>query len=315
MSEYHLTVLLQQTVDALNVRENGIYADCTGGGGGHSAEILSRLGERGRLVVLDRDPDAVAVLRARFGGDPRVAVVHSEFGALRSVLDSLGIGLVDGVVADLGVSSHQLDDPARGFSYRYDAPLDMRMDPGSGITAAQMLAEIDERTLTRILFQYGEERYSKSIARAIIRAREKKPVETTFELSEIVKSAVPAAARRAGQPARKTFQAIRIALNHELDTLEESVNVMFDCLAVSGRLAIITFHSLEDKVTKHCMTEFCRGCDCDPSAPICTCGKKPRARLVFRSVVPDEAELETNNRARSARLRAAEKIRMSVYDD
>ncbi|MBQ6164816.1 MAG: 16S rRNA (cytosine(1402)-N(4))-methyltransferase RsmH [Clostridia bacterium] len=315
MSEYHLTVLLRETVDALNVKENGTYVDCTGGGGGHSAEILSRLGRGGRLIVLDRDPDAVAVLKERFAGDERVTVVHSEFSALRQVLDSLGVDLVDGVVADLGVSSHQLDDPARGFSYRYDAPLDMRMDPGSGITAAQLIETLDEREITRILYQYGEERYARSIARAIVRAREKKSIETTFELSEIVKSAVPAAVRRAGQPARKTFQALRIALNHELDTLEESINTMFDCLAVSGRIAIITFHSLEDKIAKHCITEFCRGCDCDPAAPVCTCGKKPRARTVFRSVTPGEEELENNSRARSARLRAAEKIRMSVFDD
>lgn len=315
MSEYHQTVLLRETVDALRVKENGIYVDCTGGGGGHSAEILSRLGKDGRLIVLDRDPEAIAVLHERFDGDGRVTVVHSEFSALREALDSLGIGLVDGIVADLGVSSHQLDDPARGFSYRFDAPLDMRMDPSGGITAAQLLDSLDEREISRILFQYGEERYARSIARAIVRAREKKKIETTFELSDIVKSAVPASARRNGQPARKTFQALRIALNHELDTLEESVNGMFDCLAVSGRLAIITFHSLEDKLTKHCMVEFCRGCVCDPSAPVCTCGRKPRAKLPFRSVVPDDAELESNNRARSARLRAAEKLRMSVYDD
>ncbi len=315
MPTYHQTVLLRETVDAVNVKNGGIYVDCTGGGGGHSAELLSRLDAGGRLIILDRDPDAVAHLKERFASDGRVSVVHSEFRDLRAVLDSLGVGLCDGVIADLGVSGHQLDEPSRGFSYRFDAPLDMRMDPESGESAADLLARLSEREIADILFRYGEERYARSIARSIIRAREKNPITTTLELSEIVKSAVPASARRAGQPARKTFQGLRIAVNHELDTLGESVDGMFDCLAVGGRIAVITFHSLEDKQVKHCFAEYCKGCVCSPEAPICTCGRKPRARLVFRSVTPSEEELEANNRARSARLRAAEKLRMSATDD
>ena len=251
-------------------------------------------------------------MTARFADDPRVTIIHDEYKNIRSILDAHGVGAVDGVIADLGISGRHVDAPERGFSYHFDAPLDMRMSQ-TGVSARDLVNELDEKTLSRIIFSYGEEKFARSIARNIVSARQKAPIETTFELVEIIKRSMPASRLRGSHPAKRTFQALRIAVNGELEDLGDSVDAMFDCLALHGRLAIITFHSLEDKEVKHRFAAFCRGCICDPSLPQCICGRTPRGKPVFRSVVPDAAEIEENNRARSARLRAVEKIHLTGF--
>ena len=304
----HVSVLLFEAVGSLNIKKDGVYVDCTAGGGGHSAEILKRL-ENGRLFALDRDPEAIAALKERFKGDERVTVVQTEFENIRSVLASYGEEHADGVLADLGVSSHQLDTAERGFSFHNDAPLDMRMSK-QGVSAADLVNSLSERELERIIRTNGEEKFSRSIARAIVRERQKKPVETTLELVEIIKSAMPEAAKRnPGHPARRTFQALRIEVNGELDRLESSLEEMFSSLCVGGRLSVITFHSLEDRIVKRKFASLCTGCTCPPSFPVCVCGKTPRGRLAFKSVLPGEQELEANPRSRSARLRSIEKLK------
>lgn len=304
----HVSVLLFEAVSSLDIKKDGVYVDCTAGGGGHSAEILKRL-ENGRLFALDRDPEAIAVLKERFKDDERVTVVRTEFENIRSVLASYGEEHADGVLADLGVSSHQLDTAERGFSFHSDAPLDMRMSK-QGVSAADLVNSLSERELERIIRTNGEEKFSRSIARAIVRERQKKPVETTLELVEIIKSAMPEAAKRnPGHPARRTFQALRIEVNGELDRLESSLEEMFSSLCVGGRLSVITFHSLEDRIVKRKFASLCTGCTCPPSFPVCVCGKTPRGRLVFKSVLPGEQELEANPRSRSARLRSIEKLK------
>ena len=304
----HVSVLLFEAVSSLDIKKDGVYVDCTAGGGGHSAEILKRL-ENGRLFALDRDPEAIATLKERFKGDERVTVVQTEFENIRSVLASYGEEHADGVLADLGVSSHQLDTAERGFSFHNDAPLDMRMSK-QGVSAADLVNSLSERELERIIRTNGEEKFSRSIARAIVRERQKKPVETTLELVEIIKSAMPEAAKRnPGHPARRTFQALRIEVNGELDRLESSLEEMFSSLCVGGRLSVITFHSLEDRIVKRKFASLCTGCTCPPSFPVCVCGKTPRGRLVFKSVLPGEQELEANPRSRSARLRSIEKLK------
>ena len=304
----HVSVLLYEAVSSLDIKKDGVYVDCTAGGGGHSAEILKRL-ENGRLFALDRDPEAIAALKERFKGDERVTVVRTEFENIRSVLASYGEEHADGVLADLGVSSHQLDTAERGFSFHSDAPLDMRMSK-QGVSAADLVNSLSERELERIIRTNGEEKFSRSIARAIVRERQKKPIETTFELVEIIKSAMPEAAKRnPGHPARRTFQALRIEVNGELDRLESSLEEMFSSLCVGGRLSVITFHSLEDRIVKRKFASLCTGCTCPPSFPVCVCGKTPRGRLVFKSVLPGEQELEANPRSRSARLRSIEKLK------
>ena len=304
----HVSVLLFEAVDSLNIKKDGVYVDCTAGGGGHSAEILKRL-ENGRLFALDRDPEAIAALKERFKGDERVTVVRTEFENIRSVLASYGEEHADGVLADLGVSSHQLDTAERGFSFHSDAPLDMRMSK-KGVSAADLVNTLSERELERIIRTNAEEKFSRSIARAIVRERQKKPIETTFELVEIIKSAMPEAAKRnPGHPARRTFQALRIEVNGELDRLESSLDEMFSSLNKGGRLSVITFHSLEDRIVKRKFAALCTGCTCPPSFPVCVCGKTPRGRLVFKSVLPGEQELEANPRSRSARLRSIEKLK------
>ena len=304
----HVSVLLFEAVSSLDIKKDGVYVDCTAGGGGHSAEILKRL-ENGRLFALDRDPEAIAALKERFKGDERVTVVRTEFENIRSVLASYGEEHADGVLADLGVSSHQLDTAERGFSFHSDAPLDMRMSK-QGVSAADLVNSLSERELERIIRTNGEEKFSRSIARAIVRERKKKPVETTLELVEIIKSAMPEAAKRnPGHPARRTFQALRIEVNGELDRLESSLEEMFSSLCVGGRLSVITFHSLEDRIVKRKFASLCTGCTCPPSFPVCVCGKTPRGRLVFKSVLPGEQELEANPRSRSARLRSIEKLK------
>ena len=309
MEFQHISVLLQEAVDALDVKESGVYVDCTAGGGGHSAEILSRLGPKGRLLCLDQDPDAIETLHARFDGDPRVSIVQTNFSAIRTVLQNQSIDRADGILADLGVSSHQLDTASRGFSFHADAPLDMRMSQ-SGVSAADLVNTCAQEELARILWQYGEEKCAKAIARNIVLARADKPIETTTELAELVKASIPARMRRAGgHPARRTFQALRIAVNGELDHLKTALDEMFDCLSVGGRLAVITFHSLEDRMVKQKFASLCKGCTCPPDFPVCVCGKTPKGALPQKAVEPSDEELSRNPRARSARLRVIEKLK------
>lgn len=304
-SFHHIPVLFEETVDSLNIKPDGIYVDCTAGGGGHSREIAKRL-TTGRLISIDRDPQAIETLRSRLSEFECVTLVHDNFFNIKNIISSLGISGADGILADLGVSSHQLDEPSRGFSFHHDAPLDMRMSL-EGVSAAQVINSLEQRELQRIIFEYGEEKFAPSISKAIVRAREQKPIETTLELAEIIKSAVPAAARRDGHPARRTFQAIRIYVNGELDGLENAVSDMFDCLNPGGRLSIITFHSLEGRAVKHVFSSLTKGCTCPKNFPVCVCGKKPRAK-VMKAVSPGEQELADNSRSRSARLRTAEKL-------
>lgn len=304
----HKPVLFAETVEALQIKPNGVYVDGTAGGGGHSAAIAARLSESGRLICIDQDPDAIAVLQERIGGLPQVTIVQENFARIDSVLSSLELPGADGILIDLGVSSHQLDTPERGFSFHTDAPLDMRMSQ-QGPTAAELINTLDERSLTRILSEYGEERYARSIARNIVRTREQEPMKTTLQLAELVKASMPAAARReGGHPARRTFQALRIAVNGELDMLSAGLDAMFERLNPGGRLAAITFHSLEDRMVKQRFASWCEGCVCPPDFPVCVCGRTPRARLPFKVKGPSAQELEANPRSRSAKLRVVEKF-------
>lgn len=303
----HKPVLLQQTIASLNIRPDGTYLDGTAGGGGHSAEILKHL-HGGTLICVDQDPDAIITLQNRFRDQSSVRIVQSNFSEIPSILSGLSIEGLDGVLLDIGVSSHQLDTAERGFSYHHDAPLDMRMSR-QGKTAAELVNTLSYHELVRILFSYGEESYAKQIARAIERERENSPIETTTRLAEIVKSAYPPAKRHDKHPARKTFQALRIAVNGELDRLSEGLDNAFSALKTGGRLSVITFHSLEDRLVKQRMASWCVGCTCPKDFPVCVCGKKPKAKLVFRK--PCEAtaeELADNPRSRSAKLRCCEKL-------
>lgn len=307
MSEFkHIPVLFNETIDALNVRPDGIYVDCTAGGGGHCAAVAERL-TTGRIIAIDQDPEAVANLQERFKNNGRVTIVHDNFVNISSILENLGIDGVDGIMADLGVSSHQLDTDERGFSFHKDAPLDMRMSM-EGMSAANLVNTASQSELQKIIYTYGEEKFAPSIARNIVKAREKKPIETTFELVDIIKASMPMKAKRDGHPARKTFQALRIEVNGELEKLERALDDMFEALNPSGRIAIITFHSLEDRIVKKKFNKFCEGCICPPEFPVCVCGRKPRGKLPFKSKAPTENEVGENFRAHSARLRAIEKI-------
>lgn len=307
MSEFkHIPVLFNETIDALNVRPDGIYVDCTAGGGGHCAAVAERL-TTGRIIAIDQDPEAVANLQERFKNNGRVTIVHDNFVNISSILENLGIDGVDGIMADLGVSSHQLDTDERGFSFHKDAPLDMRMSM-EGMNAADLVNTASQSELQKIIYTYGEEKFAPSIARNIVKAREKKPIETTFELVDIIKASMPMKAKRDGHPARKTFQALRIEVNGELEKLERALDDMFEALNPSGRIAIITFHSLEDRIVKKKFNKFCEGCICPPEFPVCVCGRKPRGKLPFKSKAPTENEVGENFRAHSARLRAIEKI-------
>ena len=307
MEFVHKSVLLQEAVDALSVKDNGIYVDATAGGGGHSSEIIKKLGSDGRLIDVDRDPDAIAVLTEKFKEHENVLIVHDVFDNISNILAQNNIDGVDGILADLGVSSYQLDTAERGFSVHKDAPLDMRMSK-SGYSAYNAVNELSEKELSDIIFSYGEEKYARSIAKNIVKAREKKPIETTFELCDIISVSMPAKAKRDGHPARKTFQAIRIYINRELEMLPGALKDMFDSLNPGGVLAIITFHSLEDRIVKNTFNDFCKGCTCPSDFPVCVCGKKPKGKLPFKSVAPSEAEVAENPRSRSARLRAVIKI-------
>ena len=306
----HRSVLLDESIEALNIRPDGIYVDGTLGGGGHSEAICRRLGNGGRLIGIDRDETALAAASERLAGFGCFTAVHGNFRDAASLLRGMGIEKADGMLFDLGVSSPQLDEASRGFSYMADAPLDMRMDAGSGATAAQLIAEADEEELARIFFQYGEERYSRRIASAIVKRRAEDPVETTGQLVEIIRSAMPAAALREKQhPAKRVFQALRSAVNDELGALEEMLATVPDMLAPGGRLAIISFHSLEDRLVKNAIRDRERGCKCPPELPVCVCGFVQTLRSVGRNpITAGEAELEENPRARSAKLRVAERI-------
>lgn len=300
----HVPVLFHETIDALQIRPDGIYVDCTAGGGGHSSAILKRL-TTGTLIAIDRDPEAIAVLQTRLGQDPQVEIVQNTFDQIREIL---GDRRADGILADLGVSSHQLDTAERGFSFHKDAPLDMRMSK-AGLSAADVVNTYSEAELYRVIRDYGEEKYAKSIARNIVKCREAKPIETTFDLIGVIKMSMPQKAMRDAHPARRTFQAIRIEVNGELTQLDAALNDMFDTLKVGGVLAIITFHSLEDRMVKQRFRTFCEGCTCPKDFPVCVCGKTPRGKLLVKGQAPSETELLENPRAHSARLRAVQKLK------
>lgn len=303
----HIPVLLQECLEGLAIRPGGVYLDGTAGGAGHSREIAARL-NGGRLIALDQDPDAVAAAQHRLAGLP-ATVVRENFRHADRVLQTLGIAGLDGVLLDLGVSSHQLDDGARGFSYREDAPLDMRMSQ-SGPTAAELVNTESREEISRILREYGEEPYAWQIAGKIVRARQIQPIERTGQLAQIITSSLPPAQRRKEKnPARRTFQALRIAVNGELDALDEGLDVLFQALKPGGRMCVITFHSLEDRLVKQRFRTWATGCTCPPELPVCVCGKTPRAKLICKKPVePSEAEQAENRRARSAKLRILEKI-------
>ena len=306
----HKSVLLDECIDALAIKPEGIYLDGTLGGAGHSLEIVSRL-TTGRLIGVDRDRVALAAAQERLKDYlPRVTFVHSNFSELDRILEELQIPAVDGMLFDLGVSSPQLDDALRGFSYMADAPLDMRMDRDDPLTAGEIVNRWPQEELRRILYEYGEERYAPQIAGAIVRSREKKPIETTLELVDIIRSAMPPQALREKQhPAKRSFQAIRIAVNDELSSVSKMMQAAIRRLKPGGRLAVITFHSLEDRIVKSEMQQASPGCTCPPEFPVCVCGKKPQIRLVTRKpIVSGAKELEENPRARSAKLRVAEKL-------
>ena len=307
MSEFkHIPVLFNETIDALNVRPDGTYVDCTAGGGGHCAAVAEKL-TTGRIIAIDQDPEAIENLKNRFKDNSRVTVIHDNFVNIEAILRKLDINGVDGIMADLGVSSHQLDTDERGFSFHKDAPLDMRMSM-EGMSAAELVNTASQQELQRIIYTYGEEKFAPSIARNIVKAREIKPIETTFELVDIIKNSMPMKAKRDSHPARKTFQALRIEVNGELEKLDKALDSMFEVLNPSGRIAIITFHSLEDRMVKKKFNKFCEGCVCPPEFPVCVCGRKPRGKLPFKSKAPTENEVGKNFRSHSARLRAIEKI-------
>ncbi len=300
----HIPVLFNETIDSLSIKPDGLYVDCTAGGGGHSRAIAEKL-TTGRLISIDRDPDAIKVLNERLGNYPQVTVVHNTFNNIKEVL---GGEKADGIIADLGVSSFQLDEAERGFSFHKDAVLDMRMSK-EGTSAKDLVNTLSVGELTRILRDYGEEKYAKRIANNIVSAREKKEIETTFELIDIIKSSMPQKAMRDSHPARRTFQALRIEVNGELDQLNTALDDMFDCLKVGGILSIITFHSLEDRMVKQRFNTFAQGCTCPKEFPVCVCGKTPRGKVKIKGLAPSEKELEENPRSHSARLRSIEKIK------
>lgn len=303
----HISVLLQESVNSLNIKPDGIYVDCTAGGGGHSAAILSNLNENGRMILIDQDPDAIETVTNRFKGDNRVTIVHNNFCNFADILDDIGIDSVDGVVADLGVSSHQLDKAERGFSFHNDAPLDMRMSQ-SGKSAKDVVNTYSVNELYNVISRYGEEKFADRVANAIVKARDKQPIETTLQLADIVSSVIPAKFRRNGHPARKTFQAIRIEVNGELDVLKNTLPVIFSKLNVGGVMSIITFHSLEDKIVKDYFRTLKQGCTCPKDFPVCVCGNKPKAVVKSGGVKASSKEVDDNNRSRSAKLRTATKL-------
>ena len=306
----HETVLLRESVEGILGDLDGIYVDCTLGGGGHSAALVDRLGPSGCLVGIDQDPAAVQAGRLRLAGvRPTVHVVQGNFREIGAVLDRLGIGQVDGILFDLGVSSHQIDLPQRGFSYMNDGPLDMRMNPEQPLTAQEIVNTYPEKELARVIFEYGEERWARRIAKFIVEARRNRSLTTTFELVELIAAAIPAAARRQGpHPAKRTFQAIRIEVNGELSILPAALRTAIDRLKPGGKIGVISFHSLEDRIVKNTFAALLGHCVCPPRAPVCICNPRATLRLPGKPIAPSAAEVETNPRARSAKLRIAEKV-------
>ena len=306
----HKSVLLDESIEALNIKPDGIYVDGTLGGGGHSYEICRRLSEKGRLIGIDQDADAIAAATRRLGEfKDRVMIVRSNYCDMRRELGKLGITSVDGVILDLGVSSYQLDTAERGFTYREDAPLDMRMDQRQSLTAKDIVNEYSEMELYRIIRDYGEDKFAKNIAKHIVNARKEKALETTGELIHVIKAAIPMKIRATGgHPAKKTFQAIRIELNRELEVLENSLEDMVDLLNDEGRLSVITFHSLEDRIVKNKFRYLENPCSCPKEFPVCVCGKKPKGKIITRKpIVPSAQEIEENSRAKSSKLRVFER--------
>ncbi len=310
MEFHHVSVLLHECIEALHIKPDGIYVDGTMGGGGHSLEIAKRL-QNGRLICIDQDPNAHAAAGKRLAEyQDRITFVRDNFGNIGSILDTLGIEKIDGMLLDIGVSSHQLDEAARGFSYQQDAPLDMRMDPDKPFSAYDVVNGYDEDALDRMIFTYGEERWARRIAQFIVKEREQKPIETTGELVEIIKKAVPKGARKDGpHPAKRTFQAIRIEVNGELEVLQRAIDDAAARLSVGGRLCIITFHSLEDRIVKEAFRKQENPCICPPQFPVCVCGRRPLGRVITKKpILPGKEELEENPRSRSAKLRVLEGV-------
>ncbi len=303
----HVSVLLDEAIDGLNIKKDGIYIDCTAGGGGHSIEILKA---GGRLVCFDRDMDAIRAVKVRLAGyEDRYTAVHANYADFASELDRLGIDRIDGAIMDLGVSSHQLDEAERGFSYNSDARLDMRMDREAPLSAYEIVNGYDESELARIIFEYGEERFSRRIAQRIVQRRENKPIETTLELAELVRGAIPNAQKSEGHPAKRTFQAIRIEVNSELSIIAPTIKGITERLNCGGRISIITFHSLEDRAVKCAYSNLASGCTCPKDFPVCICNNKPKLKIINKKpILPSKRELETNPRSHSAKLRVAEKI-------
>lgn len=300
----HIPVLFNETIDSLEIKPDGLYVDCTAGGGGHSGEIAKRL-TTGELISIDRDPDAIKILQERLGNYPQVEIVHNTFNNISAILDGRK---ADGILADLGVSSYQLDEGSRGFSFHKDAVLDMRMSK-EGTSAKDLVNTLSVGELTRILRDYGEEKYANRIANNIVNARQQGEIVTTFQLIDIIKSSMPQKAMRDSHPARRTFQALRIAVNGELDQLNTALDSMFDSLKVGGILSIITFHSLEDRMVKQRFNTLQQGCTCPKDFPICVCGKTPRGKVLIKGKAPSEEELENNPRSHSARLRSIQKLK------
>ena len=306
----HVSVLLNESVDGLCIKPDGIYADGTLGGGGHSFEIASRLSPNGKLIGIDRDLEALAAAKKRLEPFSNVTYVHSNFSDIKNILSVKHIPAIDGAVIDLGVSSYQLDCAERGFSYMEDAPLDMRMDKEADFSAYDVVNSYSEQELTRIFFDYGEERFSKRVASLIVEARKAAPVSTTLELVEIIKKAIPEKLRQKGShPAKRVFQAIRIEVNSELEPLKDALTDFFDVLSPGGRLCVITFHSLEDRIVKQTFASFAKGCTCPKDFPICVCGNKPRGKVITtKPILPSDDEMEFNKRSKSAKLRICEKL-------
>ena len=307
----HKSVLLEETIDSLKIKENGTYLDGTLGGGGHAYEVCKRLGDKGRFIGIDQDADAICAAGKRLEefGD-KVTIIRNNYCNARNALEEIGVTKVDGIVLDLGVSSYQLDTVERGFTYKYDTALDMRMDQRQSLTARDIVNDYSEQELYRIIRDYGEDQFAKNIAKHIVAARAQKPIETTFELNELIKAAIPAKIRATGgHPSKRTFQAIRIECNHELEVLRESLDDMIDMLNPGGRLCIITFHSLEDRIVKTIYREKENPCTCPPEFPVCVCGKVPYGKATPRKpILPSAEELEVNSRSKSAKLRVFERM-------
>ena len=311
MAFEHVSVLLYETVDGLNVRPDGIYVDATLGGGGHAFEVCSRLNDKGRFIGIDQDADAVKAAEERLEGfGEKVTIIRSNYRDMKPQLQTIGVGKVDGIVLDLGVSSYQLDTAERGFSYRVDAPLDMRMDQRQKMTARDIVNRYSEAELCRVIRDYGEDRFAKNIAKHIVAEREKEPIETTGQLNEIIRHAIPMKIQKtSGHPSKRTFQAIRIELNRELDVLRDSLDDMIDMLNPGGRICIITFHSLEDRIVKSIFRQNENPCTCPSHFPVCVCGKASKGKVITRKpILPSEEEMESNSRSKSAKLRIFERV-------